>query len=47
MTKVNTKIGKEAKLDIFSNLTSFFIGRKIFKYFNEVYNLHFSISLQK
>ena len=30
----------------YSNLTLFFIGRKILKYFNDFYNCHFSISLQ-
>ena len=38
MTKVNLNNGNETKSDIFhgtcSNLTSFFIGRKILKYFN-------------
>ena len=31
----------------YSNMTSFFIGWKILKYFNGVYNWHFFISLQK
>ena len=38
MTKVNLNNGNEIKSDIFpwaySNLTSFFIGRKILKYLN-------------
>ena len=51
MTKVNTKNENETKSELFhetySNLTLFFIGRKILKYFNDFYNWHFSISLQK
>ena len=31
----------------YSNPTSFFIGQKIIKYFNYIYNWHLSISLQK
>ena len=31
----------------YSNLTSFFIGGKILKYFNDFYNWHFPILLQK
>ena len=31
----------------YPNLTLFFIGRKILKYFNYFYNWHFSILLQK
>ena len=33
--------------ETYSNLTLFFIGRKILKYFKDFYNWHFSISLQK
>ena len=50
-TKVNSNNGNESKSDIFprdifkSNII--FIGRKILKYFNDFYNWHFSISLQK
>ena len=51
MTKVNRSNGNETKSDIFrgtySNLIKFLIGRKILKYFNDFYKLHFSISLQK
>ena len=51
MTKVNPNHGTETKSDIFpwisSNLRLFFIGRKIVKYFNDLYNWHFSISFQK
>ena len=32
--------------DTHSNLTSFFIGRKILKHLNDFYNWHLSISLQ-
>ena len=50
MTKVNRNNGNETKSDIFhriySNLTSFFIGRKILKYLNDYYNWNLSISLQ-
>ena len=42
MTKVNPNNGNEKK-----NLTLFFIGRKILKYFNDFYNWHLSISFQK
>ena len=42
MTKVNPSNGNETKSDIFyeafSNLTSFFITRKILKYFNNIYD---------
>ena len=31
----------------YSNLTSFFLGCKILKYFNDFYNCHLSVSLQK
>ena len=45
MTKVNSNNGNETKSDIFhgtySNLASFFIGRKILKYFNDFFNWHF------
>ena len=51
ITTVNQNNGNETKSDIFhgaySNLTSFFIGRKILKYFNDFYNWHLPISLQK
>ena len=30
----------------YSNLTSFFIGCKVLKYFNDFYDWHFSFSLQ-
>ena len=50
MTKVNPSNGNETKSDIFyeafSNLTLFFITRKILKYFNNIYDWHRSISLQ-
>ena len=39
---MNPSNGNKTKLDIFgtySNLTLFFIGRKILKYFNDLYNL--------
>ena len=42
MARVNADNGDETKSDIFhrtySNLTSFFIGYKIRKYFNDFYN---------
>ena len=51
MTKVNLNNGNVTKSDIFdetySNLTSFFIDRKILKYFNDVHNWHLSTSSQK
>ena len=51
MTKVNPNNGNEIKSDIFhgtySNMTSFFIGRKILKYLNDFYIWHLSISLKK
>ena len=44
MTKVNPNNGNETKWNIFHetypNLTSFFIGHKILKYFNDFYNWH-------
>ena len=50
MTEVNPSNGNETKSDNFHgtypNLTSFFIGSKILKYFNDFYNWHLSISLQ-
>ena len=50
MTAVNPNVS-ETKSDNFygthSNLTSFFFGHKILKYFNDFYNWHLSISLQK
>ena len=51
MTKVKPSNGRETKSDIFprdifkTDIT--FIGRKILKYFNDFYNWHFSISLEK
>ena len=51
MTKVNPN--KEMNqnqtffYETYSNLTFFFIGRKILKYFNDFYNLHFSILSRK
>ena len=49
MTKADPNNGNETKSDIlprtYSNLTSFFIGHKILKYFNDFW--HLSISLQK
>ena len=51
MTKVNTNNGNETKSDIFretpSNLTSFFFVCQILRYFNDFFNWHISISLQK
>ena len=51
MTKVNPSIENETKSEVFHwaypNLTSFFIGCKILKCFNDFYNWHLSISLQK
>ena len=51
MTKVNPNNGNETKADIFPRCIFksdiIFIGRKILKHFNDVYNCHFSISLQK
>ena len=51
MTKVNPNNGNESKSDIFLweifKSDIIFIGRKILKYFNDFYNWHFSISLQK
>ena len=42
---------RETKSDIshetYSNLISFFIGRKMLKYFNVFYNWHLLLSLQK
>ena len=47
MTKMNSSNGIETKSDIFpwdnSNLTLFFIGHKILKYFNDHYKWHFSV----
>ena len=41
MTKVNTNNGNETKVDIsswdISNAASFFIGRKILKYFKDLF----------
>ena len=54
MTTVNTNYGHHKGffhgtyfMGHFFILTSFFIGCKILKYFNDFYNWHFSISLQK
>ena len=51
MTKVNSNNENETKPDIFyeaySNMTSLFIDSKILKYFNDFYNWHLSILLQK
>ena len=51
MTKVNSDNENETKSDIlhrtYSNLTSFFIGPNILKYFDNFFNRHLSISLQK
>ena len=51
MTKVNPSNGNETKSDIFPmeilKFDIIFIGHKILKYFNNFYNWHFSISLQK
>ena len=42
MAKVNKKNGNETKSDIFhgtySNLTSFYIGHKMLKYFKDFYS---------
>ena len=47
-TKVNSDNLNETKSDIFyetySNLTSFFNGCKILKYFSDFFNWHISIS---
>ena len=51
MTKVNQtmeiKQNQTFSQGTYSNLTLFFIGRKILKYFNDFYNWHLSISLKK
>ena len=52
MTKMNPNNGNERKPDIFprevlSRSDIIFIGRKILKHFNDFYNWHCSISLQK
>ena len=51
MTKVNPNKWNEKNQTFlhgkYSNLELFLIGRKILKYFNDAYNWHFSISLQK
>ena len=44
MTELSPNNGNETKSDIFS---SFFIGRKLLKDFNDFYKWHFSISLEK
>ena len=51
MTKVNPNNGNKTKSDIchetYANLTLFFIGREILKYFNYFYHWPFLISLQR
>ena len=51
MTEVNPNNENETKSDIFhgtySNLTSFYIGHKMLKYFKDFYSWNFSILLQK
>ena len=51
MTKMNANNENKRNSDIFSmdifKSDIIFIGRKILKYFNDFYNWHFSISLQK
>ena len=51
MTKMNANNENKRNLDIFPmdifKSDIIFIGRKILKYFNDFYNWHFSISLQK
>ena len=51
LTKVKPNNGYATKLDIFPRdifkSDIIFIGHKILKYFNDFYNWHFSISLQK
>ena len=43
MTKVDPNNGSH---ETYPNLTSILIGRKILKYFNDLYNKRFSISSQ-
>ena len=51
MTKMNANNENKRNSDIFPmdifKSDIIFIGRKILKYFNDFYNWHFSISLQK
>ena len=51
MTKVNPNNGNERKSDIFQRdifkSGIIFFGRKMLQYFNDFYDLHFSISLQE
>ena len=51
MTKVSRNNGSGTKSDIFPQdifkSDNIFIGHKILKYFNDFYNWHFSISMQK
>ena len=51
MTKVNPNNGNERKSDIFQRdifrSGIIFFGHKMLQYFNDFYNLHFSISLQE
>ena len=51
MTTVNPNNENEINSEFFhgtySNLTSFFIGHKILKYFSDFYNWHLSIPLLK
>ena len=46
MAKVNSNNGNKTKSDLFKSKI-IFIARKMLKYFNDFYNWHFSISLQK
>ena len=51
MTRVSPSNGNETKSDVSSwdilNSDVILIGRKILKHFNDFYNWHLSISLQK
>ena len=51
MTKLNSNNGNETKSNIiqgtYSILTLFIIGCKILKYFNDFFNWHLSILLEK
>ena len=49
MTKVNPNNGNDSDIlhETYTNMTSLFIGDKICKYSNDLYNWHLSISLQK
>ena len=46
MAKVNSNNGNKTKSDLFKSKI-IFIAHKMLKYFNDFYNWHFSISLQK